>query len=306
MVAQKQKPATAVHKKRRGQHHRQGKQYHKVYWPYVPMLLIVALGLFIGNYQPTSKNGVLSYATQMSIDTLLTSTNDKRLANGKDNLKLNPELTRAAQAKANDMTSKNYWSHNTPDGKEPWVFVQQSGYDYQKAGENLAYGFNSSRETITGWMNSPSHRANLLDPDYSEVGFGFANAKDYNNTGPETVVVAMYGQPLGAATAPSAEGTPQLTAHVAPVNSTTPLTNEPKTLGVARIHTITNAPWALFGIGIASGLMVAFIFLKHGLAFKKLALEGEEFIIHHPFLDIALVTLIMVGYVLSQTTGVIR
>lgn len=302
MVAQKQKRAAPVHKKRVGLHHRQSKQYHKVYWPYVPMLLIVALGLFIGNYQPETKNGVLAYATEMSTNSLLDSTNDKRLANGKTSLKMNAQLTSAAQAKANDMTSKNYWSHNTPDGKEPWSFVQGSGYQYSKAGENLAYGFNSSKEAITGWMNSPSHRANLLDGSYSEVGFGFANAKDYNGAGPETVVVAMYGQPLGAAASSNAE----VAGQAAPVNSTSPLTQEPQSLGVARIHAITAAPWALFAVGLGSGLMAAFVFLKHGLAFKKLAIEGEEFIIHHPFLDLALVTLIMTGYVLSQATGVIR
>ncbi len=306
MVALKQKRAVAVHKKRRGEHHRISKQYHKVYWPYVPMIAIVALGLFIGNWHPKTHNGVLAYATNMSTSTLLDSTNSQRKANNKSALKINAELAAAAQAKANDMTSRDYWSHNTPDGQEPWVFVQNAGYHYLKAGENLAYGFNSSKETINGWMNSPTHRANMLDGSYSEVGFGFANAKDYNHSGPETVVVAMYGQPSTATSVAGASEQGGAQQSDAPVNSSTPLVNEPKAFAVARIHAITDAPWALLAIGLASGAMIAFVFIKHGLAFKKLVLEGEELIIHHPFLDIMLVTLVMFGYVLSQGVGVIR
>ncbi len=306
MVALKQKRPGGLHKKRRGEHHRISKQYHKVYWPYVPIIAIVALGLYVGNLRPQTRHGVLAYATNMSITTLLDSTNSQRHTDGKADLKINPQLAAAAQAKANDMTAKNYWSHNTPSGQEPWVFVQNANYHYLKAGENLAYGFNSSKETINGWMNSPTHRANLLDPAYTEVGFGFANAKDFNHSGPETVVVAMYGEPSSATAVAGASEQGGAQQSNAPVNSTTPLIKEPQSFAVARIHALTSAPWALFAIGIASGLIAAFVFIKHGLAFKKLVVEGEEFIIHHPVLDIILVTVVMTGYVLSQGVGVIR
>jgi hypothetical protein len=300
MAPVKQKAREHAHKKRNAGHHRHSKRYLKVYWPYAPMLLIVALGLFLGNWQPATRNGVLAYATEMGIDTLLVSTNEQRSANGSSTLKLNSKLTAAAQNKANDMTSRNYWSHATPDGKEPWVFVQKAGYEYQKAGENLAYGFDSSKDTITGWMNSEGHRKNLLDNGYTEVGFGFANARNYNDSGPETVVVAMYGRPTSA--------TPL-------ASSSTPTTNEGesfvaphRTMGIARINTLTDGrlPWATFAIGLMSGLALAVVALRHGLALKRLALQGEEFFVHHPFLDIVLVTLVMTGYVLSQTSGVIR
>lgn len=296
-----------THRKRVGQHHKQGKHYLKVYWPYVPITIIVALGLVIGNWHPKTRNGVLAYATQMSVNTLLTTTNNQRTDNGKPALKINTKLNAAAQAKANDMTARNYWSHNTPDGKEPWTFVQTAGYDYQKAGENLAYGFNSSQDTIVGWMNSPSHRENLLDVNYTEVGFGFANAKNYNKAGPETVVVAMYGEPLAASATPVLASNKQPQSN-APVTSDTILKNEPQTLGIARINLLTKGelPWLTFAIGITSGIILAVTILRHGLAFRKLVVEGEEFIIHHPWADIALVTIVMVGYVVTQTAGVIR
>lgn len=303
MVTTKTKHTRATTKKITGQHHRKSKQYHKVYWPYVPIIAIIALGLFIGNYQPTHKNGVLAYATEMSVTSLLDSTNSKRQEHSQSSLKLNDKLTAAAQAKANDMTAKNYWSHTTPSGEEPWKFIQASGYEYNKAGENLAYGFNSGSETVNGWMNSETHRTNMLDGNYTEVGFGFANARNFNDSGPETVVVAMYGKPLSQG---SANKAPEITARVQPVTSDTPIRNEPATLGVSRLAAITHNSTVLFAVGLASGLAAAFVFLKHGLAVRKLITEGEEFIVHHPALDIVLVSLIMVGYVLSQTVGAIR
>lgn len=291
------------HKKIHGKHHRHSKRYVKVYWPYAPIALIIALGLFIGNWQPQTRNGVLAYATEMSIDTLLSSTNEQRTKNSESTLKLNAQLTAAAQAKANDMTARDYWAHTTPDGKEPWTFVQGAGYAYQKAGENLAYGFNSSKDTVVGWMNSPSHRENMLDTSYTEVGFGFANARDFNGSGPETVVVAMYGLPQGAPTPETAD------AHnLTLVNTTKPLSAEPKTLGVTRLGILTGGslPWATFAVGLIIGLGAAVVILKHSLAFKRLLIHGEEFIIHHPWLDIAMVTIVMVGYVLIQSTGAIK
>lgn len=304
MLASKPKRvATTHHKKRVGQHHNQSKNYLKTYWPYVPIGFIIAIGLFVAHWQPHTRNGVLAYATEMSVNSLLDATNQQRVRNGQSALRINTELSKAAQAKANDMAARNYWSHNTPDGNEPWVFIQSAGYSYQKAGENLAYGFNTSRDTVVGWMNSPSHRANLLDTAYQEVGFGFANVKDYNKSGPETVVVAMYGQPLGAATPASADQ-----SNTNAVTSQAPIVEEPQTLAVSRLQTLTggNLPWATLAVGISMGVLGAFVFLKHGLAFKRFAHQGEAFIVHHPFLDITIVSLVMVGYVLLQGHGVIR
>lgn len=292
-------------RKRAGLHHTRNRRYLKSYWPYIPITIIIVAGLFLGNYRPHTKNGVLAYATAVNITTLLQSTNQQRNQNNQTSLTLNKELTAAAQAKANDMAARNYWSHNTPDGKEPWTFIQASGYRYQKAGENLAYGFNSSEDTIIGWMNSPTHRANLLDAEYTDVGFGFANAKDFNKAGPETIVVAMYATPQSNSTTTPANDSDQPSGAV---TSLTPLTNEPKALGVARIQTITKGqlPWATLAIGILGGAAIAVMLLKHGLAVKKLLAEGEEFVIHHPWIDITLVGLLMLGYILSQHAGIIK
>lgn len=302
------RPKTPTHhRKRSGLHHSRSRRYLKTYWPYLPITLIVGIGLFIGNYNPQTKNGVLAYATRMNITGLLRATNVERTAKNRQTLKLNNQLNAAAQAKANDMAAKDYWSHTTPDGKEPWTFIQASGYGYQKAGENLAYGFNSSEDTIAGWMNSASHRENLLDDSYTEVGFGFANARNFNRSGPETIVVSMYGTPADGTTVNTAQSTPQA-ANVIPVTSLRPLAKEPQTLGITHIQTLTKGqlPWVTFAIGIMIGSVVVAILLRHGLAFKKLLIEGEEFVIHHPWADIALVAIVMIGYVLIQTAGNIK
>lgn len=190
--------------------------FERVYWPYIPIVLAITLLLGLGGSGGALKAAmkhplgrVLSYSTSMSIGGLLADTNAQRAANGVSNLSLNNQLDAAAQAKADDMVARNYWSHNTPEGNLPWIFVNAQGYSYQKLGENLATGFSDEQATINGWMASPAHRDNMLDSNFSEVGFGYANNPNYTAAGggPMTVVVAFYGKP---------------TAPVAPVAATSP------------------------------------------------------------------------------------
>jgi uncharacterized protein YkwD len=210
---------TKSHKKRAPQH---PKHFLKVYWPYIPIVSVVALGMFFGGVNPKSAQhtqpATLAYATEIGAGALLSSTNVQRTSNGIGALTLNSKLNASAQAKANDMVSKDYWAHNTPSGQEPWVFFDAAGYNYQKAGENLAYGFSTSDATVVGWMNSPSHRANILDGSYTEVGFGFANSANFIGTGQETIVVAHYAKPVASAApvapapAPTTTATPKSAA----------------------------------------------------------------------------------------------
>ena len=308
----KSRPTSITHKKRRGDHHVQGKHYLKVYWPYVPMLLIVLVGLFFGTPKENRQHGVLAYASEMSSQQLLNATNAQRSSNDKKALTINPKLTSAAQAKAKDMATRNYWSHTTPDGKAPWSFVESSGYSYQKAGENLAYGFATSNDTVTGWMNSQTHRDNLLDASFSEVGFGFVDAESYNNSGRETIVVAMYGAPQGAATVTG--NTDDTASHlqgdtaIPASNNSSSATLAEQTKSVTVLQSLTggSTPWIAFFVGLVSGIALLFVTVKHGLAFKKVLVQGEQFMLHHPLLDIGLVGLVMISYVLSQNTGFIR
>lgn len=344
----KRQPATQ--RKRTGQHHKQNRNYAKAYWPYLPIIAVLAVGFFANSWLGTMHRSVLGYATDMSVQSLLTDTNSQRSANGESTLALNGQLDQAAQAKANDMAARNYWSHNTPDGQTPWSFITAAGYNYQEAGENLAYGFATSADTITGWMNSPEHRANILNSHYQEVGFGIVNIPNYQNDGPQTLVVAMYAQPASAAVAAAtpkpkpASPASQTTTYSAPSSSPTttqpatqqptppPATNQkpskipPATKAtndtvvasnpvdsvdqqrVARVQLFTagNASWSLFAMTmLATGALILFLF-RHALAWHKVLVRGERFVLHHPLFDIAAVSISMVGFVLSQTSGLIR
>jgi len=276
------------------------KDFLKVYYPYLPLATVIVLILsIIQPWQAWFNSGpnVLPYATQMSIDGLVQETNERRAAQKAPVLQLNAHLTKAAQIKAQDMVERNYWSHNTPDGNAPWEFINNAGYSYKKAGENLAYGFRDENDVIGGWMNSPSHRANMLDANYQEVGFGFADSKNYVNGGPSTVVVAMYGQPSGAADA-VADGAGFNTLGQAA---------EPKEAGISRAQAWLNTPaWINYLIAATAGGLIVFLLIKHGRNLRQALRKGERFALHHPLFDVTIVSLVILAALICQQTGIIR
>lgn len=155
------------------------------------LLILFATGLF--RLIPLVFPGVLGYASDIKISDLLVDSNKKRVAAGLSELRLNEKLTDAADKKASHMFEKNYWAHISPDGTEPWDFILGENYDYIYAGENLAKNFTHSDEVVEAWMGSPSHRDNLLSPNYDEVGFA---VRDGILDGYETtLVVQMFGRP---------------------------------------------------------------------------------------------------------------
>lgn len=134
---------------------------------------------------------VLGYATDIRMDQLFTDTNAKRTEAGLDVLRLNNDLSRAAAKKAEDMFTNNYWAHFSPSGKTPWDFVTGSGYRYAIAGENLAKNFSNSEDVVDAWMASPTHRDNVMKPNYRDVGFAVVNG--LLNGEETTLVVQMFG-----------------------------------------------------------------------------------------------------------------
>lgn len=97
--------------------------------------------------------------------------------------------------KAQDMATKGYFAHTSPEGKKtPWYWLKQVGYQYQYAGENLAINFTDSKDVTNAWMNSPTHKANIVKDKYTEVGTGIATGL---YEGRETVFVAqVYANPI--------------------------------------------------------------------------------------------------------------
>ena len=315
--------------KRGGSHHRKTNEYHKAYWPYLPVLMVVLAGFLVNAVW--MKTGVMDYAIDTAPTTLLSSTNYERTTNGLGALKINSSLSEAAQAKALDMVNRNYWSHNTPDNKEPWVFIASTGYKYQTAGENLAFGFPTSSDTVIAWMNSPGHRANILNESYTEVGFGIANSQSYREYGNQTIVVAMYASPASAIVADntSTQATPPAAQPVTPPAAQSPLTTTapptasetltaPPTANsvatatapqkVSRVEVAFTGvgPWSVTAVVVLIVALGAMLIMRHGLAWKRVFVHGEQFIMKHKLVDVVVVAVIVSGVLLVQTVGFIQ
>lgn len=148
-------------------------------------------------------NNVLGFATDITINKLYQLTNQEREKNHLPLLNYNEKLASAAYQKAQDMFTKNYWAHFAPDGKTPWDFILNSGYSYEYAGENLAKNFLFSDGVISAWMNSPTHRENILKSTYTDVGFAIVNG--ILNGEETTLVVQMFGKPSNSTIAKQPE-----------------------------------------------------------------------------------------------------
>jgi hypothetical protein len=104
---------------------------------------------------------------------LLTLMNEARAKIGVQPLVFSDKLRESAKEKACDMVDNNYFEHDSPKGKTPWDFIHKQGIHYKDAGENLAIGYKieEDKNLFLGWMNSPEHKANILNPKFSEVGW---------------------------------------------------------------------------------------------------------------------------------------
>lgn len=153
----------------------------------ITLILFAGLaGLGVHNhYQATAKQAVSSTST-VEVTTLGRSEQDKylqainrlRSSEGIEPLEINSRLNASAQLKANDMKAKDYWSHDAPDGTEPWHYFREVKYEYTRAGENLARCYDTPEETVQAWSDSPTHRDNMLADHFSETGFGAYERED--------------------------------------------------------------------------------------------------------------------------------
>lgn len=158
---------------------------------YIFLLIVVHSAL---NLLSFARPDILGFATNINIDNLLILTNKERQDNHLQVLTINPELSAAAYKKAQDMFAHDYWAHNSPLGTTPWDFIKESGYTYIYAGENLAKDFQNSADVVKAWMDSPSHRENVLRSEYKDIGFAVVNGM--LNGEETTLVVQMFGTPL--------------------------------------------------------------------------------------------------------------
>ncbi len=134
-----------------------------------------------------------SLFAEVSAQKILELTNDLRKQYGLPPLNENPLLKEAAKEKALDMIRNKYFAHYSPTGISPWYFIEKNGYDYRYAGENLAINFIDSEEVVKAWFNSPTHRDNLLNQKYEEIGIAVLTGDILGNNNNTIVVVQMFG-----------------------------------------------------------------------------------------------------------------
>lgn len=124
-------------------------------------------------------------------------------------LTVSPVLEEAARLKAEDMAAKGYFAHTSPAGLTPWHWLDRAGYKFITAGENLAINFVDSQDVANAWMNSPTHRANILNNQFTEIGIAAVKGV-YNSR--ETVFIAQFfGRPKAEISEPAKANEDSLT-----------------------------------------------------------------------------------------------
>ena len=167
-----------------------------------PSGLVLIIGLFVVfqvtiNHLTINYPSVLGYASQISPEEIIRLTNKERSSAGLSEVKLDTKLSAAAAQKAADMFARDYWAHISPVGTQPWYFITESGYSYRYAGENLARDFSDAKSVVDAWVASPSHRENLLNSRYQDIGIAVIDGQLEGRE--TTLVVQFFGTKLTAA-----------------------------------------------------------------------------------------------------------
>ena len=153
------------------------------------MLFVILQSVF--SWVSFSNPGVLGTSSSITKQQIVELTNARRAKNGLPPLSENSALDSAAEAKAANMFEESYWAHFAPSGKTPWDFILGSGYRFSVAGENLAKNFSSSDDVVEAWMNSPTHKENIVNLKYKDVGIAVEDG--VINGQKTTLVVQMFG-----------------------------------------------------------------------------------------------------------------
>ena len=126
---------------------------------------------------------------EITAETVLREMNDERAARNLPLLRIDDRLAHAAEDRMRDMEEMSYWSHESPDGLSPFVWLRPRGYEFATAGENLAAGFETVSILVDSWMESKGHRRNILSPDFSEVGIAVIEGRTTGRASGRSIVV---------------------------------------------------------------------------------------------------------------------
>lgn len=165
-------------------------------WVALFIILQVSMNLF-----NTIRPGVLGVSATIDYKEVIRLVNVEREKKGLTSLTENPNLNVAAYKKGQNMFEEQYWAHYSPSGKDPWGFITGAGYKYSYAGENLARNFTNANDAVVAWMNSPTHRDNILNNKYKDIGISVVQGT--LNGEQTTIIVQEFGtQPSYTASNP--------------------------------------------------------------------------------------------------------
>lgn len=190
-------------------HHGNDYKPHSVRIPAITVILAVSIFAwvfaFFGSVTISKKNLLADVRTSL----LVMLTNEDRKTSGVGELTVNPLLTQAAEMKAQDMIDNNYFAHTSPTGTDPWFWFKKAGYHYKYAGENLAIDFYDTEQVQNAWMNSPTHKKNILNGRYKEIGIATKTGTYHGRQ--VAFVVEMFGTSSSVTPTTALANIPQVT-----------------------------------------------------------------------------------------------
>ncbi len=181
-------------------------------------ILLIAFGFSISRGLFFNQGARFTAAVLPAV--LVSLANDDRAEEGLGQLTTNAVLEDAARMKAEHMAEHEYFAHVSPDGLDPWYWFYRAGYEFVDAGENLAVNFTDSDDVNQAWLDSPGHRANIMNGKFTEIGIAAVKG-EYK--GKKTIyVVQLFGTPMAQAPAAVAFVPPPVVATVSPEPVITP------------------------------------------------------------------------------------
>jgi len=257
---------------------------HLLSWHALVIYMLLFMFLRVGiDLVDLYKPGVLGINSNITAEKVIQETNLERQKNGLTPLTENQSLAHAAYLKAQNMFEENYWAHFSPSGKDPWKFISNTGYKFSYAGENLARNFYSSSDVINAWMASASHRENILNPNYQDIGIAVVDGVLNGQT--TTLVVQMFGK--------SSLGGNKISVNPADFTRTQPIL-------IAGVHNfvadakidpfaVTKTLGTLFILAVAMLFILDFLILKKRGVFRV----SSHHLAHLSFLAVAAASVIL-------------
>ena len=183
---------------------------HRVLLGYSAFLILLKVLVLV---LPIALPSSSLYSSAITAQNIADLTNQTRVNLGIEKLTASAKLAKAATEKAQDMLAKQYFAHTSPEGRTPWDWLKKVGYDYLYSGENLAVHYTTAEDVQGGWLASPSHRANIVNSRYTEIGVGVAIGQFEGAEA--TVVVQFFGNPIATKALATTVTAPKPTGNVA-------------------------------------------------------------------------------------------